>query len=116
MIDVPLGPLNGRAYELGSCDWVPESDNGPIYSADPAEETRMLTLRDNPGNRVTIMAQRRAAIGRQVIPFHDTELNWLSESFNYNPIPLLSPQEYDAMIRGLTRDLIIARRQVKATR
>lgn len=78
-----------------------------IYSSDDPEfEARMIAIRDDPQNRVLRMAQQRAKAGRQMIPFDGIELLWIIEEDRFsNTIPLLQPQEYWAMIRGLAADL-----------
>lgn len=77
-----------------------------IYSNDPETEFRMLEIRDDSQNRVKVMAKQRAKAGRQTIHFEDTELLWISEEDKFrNNIPLLEPQEYWSMIRGLAADL-----------
>ena len=79
----------------------------PIYSTDPAEESRMLKIRDNAANRVAEMARSRVAAGRQIVLFHDVELTWIGDEDRHymNPIPMLSPQEYWAMIRCMAGSL-----------
>lgn len=82
-----------------------------IYSDDDTEEKRMLEIRNTPADRCRIMAKQRAAVGRQTIPFHKIELQWLEEEDRFSElIPVLTPQEYWAMIRNLVIDLQTARR------
>lgn len=52
------------------------------------------------------LAAQRAKVGRQMIRFDGLELLWIQEEDRFsNTIPVLSPQEYWAMIRGLAADL-----------
>ena len=78
-----------------------------VYSDDdPVFEARMIAIRDDPQNRVKRMAEQRAKVGRQMIPFDGLELLWIQEEERFsNTIPLLDPTEYWAMIRGLAADL-----------
>lgn len=81
----------------------------PIYSSEPAEEQRMLRIRDNPAARIRDMAASRAA-QRMSIPFQDTELLWIIEKSRPEiPHPILSPSEAGAMITQLARELQSAR-------
>lgn len=40
-----------------------------IYSDDPAEEARMIAIRDTPNDRVRMMALSRENRGRQMVMF-----------------------------------------------
>lgn len=78
-----------------------------VYSDDDPEfEARMIAIRDDQQNRVKRMAEQRAKAGRQMIRFDGIELLWIQEEDRFSTtIPVLSPQEYWAMIRGLAADL-----------
>jgi len=97
---------SGSNFDMGMprpcdyCDATGEALERPLYSYLPAQEVRLWEMRDDPANRVRLIA--RARVGNSSLPLHATELLWLREGLSRdNQIPFLSTPEWDALARLL---------------